>query len=351
MPSLCKQLLDETPSFEDLQHVSEQYYITIRNLKRAQSSSPDRFEESLKDLTFVTKSRAAIVSDASSSQRGTDSLTSLPSSSAATIPNAAPLSDGPKRHKMIRTLSEATAALNEAARAQDRESVRKIMSLRQTLFRSTKKRQRSKDDEGEDGISRKRARGLLNRCVSRVVEDGESKTVNQENFETFIGKLCEKLMVVNCRQQLALVKRGLHKVIPARLLRPLICHEELALLLEGDKDVSVDLWKSNTEYLGSTHEEALQVSWFWEYAEKLPSEKKRCLLQWCTGWRSISRKGFGQFKFKIQVVPVEADEDMERLPTSSTCGFLIAIPAYSSREVLESKFDYAIKEAMGFGVL
>ena len=352
VPSVCKQLLGIEPNFADLKHISEQYYITLRNLMEARRASPVRFAASLQDLTFVTKSREAILKELSESNLASSS------SSADEPANAAPprCAESAKKRKkgLIRTLSQATQALNEATASRDREAIRELMILRSKLYTSggaSSKRSREEDQNAnESEPEKKRARRLM-RGVSNVEERGSEKTVNEENFDQFIEKLCEKLMTVNVGQQLFFVRQGLHCIIPSFLLKTLVAPDELAPLLEGEHEISVASWKENTEYLESSTDFSLQVEWFWDYASRMSNEKRRSLLQWCTGWRSVSRKGFGVFKFKIQIVPADTEDERARLPTASTCGFHISMPAYESREQLEDKFNYALKEAMGFGAL
>ncbi len=64
VPSLCKLILEEQPSFEDVKHVSNEYFQTFSLLKTMRESDRKRFETSLDDLTFTVNSRECMMAEA-----------------------------------------------------------------------------------------------------------------------------------------------------------------------------------------------------------------------------------------------------------------------------------------------
>lgn len=76
-----------------------------------------------------------------------------------------------------------------------------------------------------------------------------------------------------------------------------------------------------------------------------PFQKKR-LLAFTTGSDRAPIGGLGNLQFVITQQP-----DSERLPTSHTCFNHLILPAYITREKLETKLRTVIANSQGFGML
>ena len=87
--------------------------------------------------------------------------------------------------------------------------------------------------------------------------------------------------------------------------------------------------------------------------ETLDSTEKANFLQFVTGSSKVPVQGFaflwgmgGPQKFTISRI---SGSDNFQLPVAHTCYNQIDLPEYSSKEMLEEKLMWAIKEAQGFG--
>lgn len=174
------------------------------------------------------------------------------------------------------------------------------------------------------------------------------KSLNGDNYDEYLSQMTYKLLVENSATQVAAIKNGLYEVIPKHILTKLLTPGEFCTLIEGDRNINIDSWKTHTKYKGG-HESTLQVQWFWEYVEGLDQKSRQRVLQWATGWRSIGQSGFGHRKFTIELTAVKCDEDDQRLPSVATCGFHMWLPKYTDKEHLFKKFERAVAET-AFGL-
>nr|CAH8869096.1 unnamed protein product [Trichobilharzia regenti] len=138
---------------------------------------------------------------------------------------------------------------------------------------------------------------------------------------------------------------GLNDVIPIHWLR-LFDAEELQTLISGaDMVIDVNDLKENTVYIGnsSTYSETLDS--FWSVLQNFSEADKRSFLRFVTACSRPPMFGFRELQppFSIQVT-----EEVERLPTASTCMNLLRLPDFRNAETLRDRLLYALNANAGF---
>ena len=122
-------------------------------------------------------------------------------------------------------------------------------------------------------------------------------------------------------------------------------------------------WERNTVY-HNVDETDIHVKWFWEIVNEMDEEMKSKLLKFSTGLIKAPFFGFESLNPKFAVMfcrdglkrtedgmeetGLGQNEIDERLPTSSTCSYLLKMPMYSSKEVMKNRLITAITSNAGF---
>jgi hypothetical protein len=177
-----------------------------------------------------------------------------------------------------------------------------------------------------------------------LVPGGESKPVSMSNWRLFLSlaeaaRLRESEVLYKC------FRDGLGQVLPSELL-PLFTPDELEQLITGSSKVDLVLLKQCTEY-ENVNPESSHVHNFWEVIEEMSDEEKTLFLRfvWARSRMPSSLENL-PMNFKIQGPQGPARENPdEYLPSAQTCFFSLALPAYSTKEVLRSKLLYAINNS------
>nr|XP_032812660.1 E3 ubiquitin-protein ligase HERC2 isoform X4 [Petromyzon marinus] len=142
-------------------------------------------------------------------------------------------------------------------------------------------------------------------------------------------------------EQVAAVREGMARVIPVPLLS-LFTGYELETMICGSPDIPLHLLKSVAVYKGIELSAPLIV-WFWEVMEAFSNTERSLFLRFVWGRTRLPRTiaDFRGRDFVIQVLDKYNPPD-HFLPESYTCFFLLKLPRYSCRQVLEEKLKYAI---------
>ncbi|KAF1320211.1 Hect e3 ubiquitin ligase, partial [Globisporangium splendens] len=180
-----------------------------------------------------------------------------------------------------------------------------------------------------------------NRVVA-LKPHGQSTTVTFANRCEY-ADLVEQYRLQEFDLQIAVLLRGISKVVPAKLLS---CFTgiELELMVCGTPEIDVDLLARCTEYSScSAHDE--HIVWFWQVLRSFSHEERSAFLRFVWGRSRLpaNEKEFPQF-FKLQSFSkAQPGRSMDAyLPISHTCFFSVEMPIYSSEQVLREKLLYAI---------
>ncbi|GAB0100562.1 Probable E3 ubiquitin-protein ligase HERC2 [Sergentomyia squamirostris] len=142
-------------------------------------------------------------------------------------------------------------------------------------------------------------------------------------------------------EQVKAVRDGMSKVIPVPLLS-LFSAAELQAMVCGSPDIPLGLLKSVASYKGVEPTSNL-VMWFWEVMEEFTNQERSLFLRFVWGRTRLPRTiaDFRGRDFVLQVLDKYNPPD-HFLPESYTCFFLLKMPRYTCKAVLQEKLKYAI---------
>lgn len=141
--------------------------------------------------------------------------------------------------------------------------------------------------------------------------------------------------------QIRWVREGMTTVIPVPLLS-LFTGFELETMVCGSPDIPLNLLKSVATYKGIDATAPL-VQWFWEVMEEFSNNERSLFLRFVWGRTRLPRTiaDFRGRDFVLQVLDKYNPPD-QFLPESYTCFFLLKMPRYSCKDILQEKLKYAI---------
>jgi len=144
-------------------------------------------------------------------------------------------------------------------------------------------------------------------------------------------------------------REGMSTVLPTELFG-LFTGKELRELICGSSEIDFEMLKVVTEYEGCEETDDHCI-WFFEVLREMSTKEKESFLSFVWARKSLPSTvaGFEQ-NFKLQKDSKTCDEKDqavvdEYLPHASTCFFSLALPKYSSKEVLRRKLLTAIKNS------
>lgn len=116
--------------------------------------------------------------------------------------------------------------------------------------------------------------------------------------------------------------------------------------IEGTDTFEIPDLKAATRYDGYDPK-SKYIQSFWKIVAAWPEEKQKQLLKFVTAAERIPITGVSRLVFIVKRANVE---NLENLPTSSTCFGTLMLPKYKSAEVLREKLSLALKfGSEGFG--
>ena len=120
------------------------------------------------------------------------------------------------------------------------------------------------------------------------------------------------------------------------------------MLIGGtSKDFDVQEMRKNVAYGGGYHPTQPYVHEFWDIvANDLTPDQRGKLLKFITSCSRPPLTGFASLDPLITIYQVR--DDVERLPTASTCVNLLKLPKYPSKDILRHKLITAIESGAGF---
>jgi len=190
----------------------------------------------------------------------------------------------------------------------------------------------------------------LARQVSQVESQGfcASEPLSASNIQAFAEAVARKALTENLQPHLDLVTAEFRSVVPQDLLRSL-SWEQVQDRISGqrlDPAAFVHEWREKT----TCDEGNETVARWWSYVSELPIEDLLRLFAWCTGFAAIPVTAW---KFQIKVV-----DETGRCPTVNTCMTddssaanrgvkmpTMYLPAYSSKETMAQRIDWALAGA------
>lgn len=178
-----------------------------------------------------------------------------------------------------------------------------------------------------------------------LVADGAALPVTARNREHFVSLYTRYLLETSVHRQLTAFARGFLALFAPSTAFGMASARDVRRLLTGSRaTIDARALEAAAKYAGGFTPTTPIVRAFWSLVRTFDQQRLRALLAFVTGSDRVPVDGLGSIAFTLQ----RAGDDDERLPTSSTCFFVILLPEYSSPEVLRAKLDMALKEGKGF---
>ncbi|CAD5325662.1 unnamed protein product [Arabidopsis thaliana] len=151
--------------------------------------------------------------------------------------------------------------------------------------------------------------------------------------------------------------RGLTDLISPAWLKLFNAHEFNQLLSGGNHDIDVDDLRRNTKYTGGYSDSSRTIKIFWEVMKGFEPSERCLLLKFVTSCSRAPLLGFKYLQPTFIIHKVSCDtslwaaiggQDVERLPSASTCYNTLKLPTYKRASTMREKLLYAITSNAGF---
>lgn len=151
--------------------------------------------------------------------------------------------------------------------------------------------------------------------------------------------------------------RGLTDLISPAWLKLFNAHEFNQLLSGGNHDIDVDDLRRNTKYTGGYSDSSRTIKIFWEVMKGFEPSERCMLLKFVTSCSRAPLLGFKYLQPTFIIHKVSCDtslwaaiggQDVERLPSASTCYNTLKLPTYKRASTMREKLLYAITSNTGF---
>ncbi|GMH85202.1 hypothetical protein TrST_g10915 [Triparma strigata] len=192
--------------------------------------------------------------------------------------------------------------------------------------------------------------GFWNRIVRRGVDRLDEGTIEEIWKERDLLRVQQgRAGTLDDGREVKDFMEGLSAVLPTEIF-PIFTGSELKTLVCGAEDVAVGLLKSVVEYEGGLGEGDDLVIWFWQVLEEMTTSERSMFVKFVWARTNLpNRLADFEQPFKLQRDSKSSGRDQavvdQFLPTASTCFFSLALPKYSSLEVLKGRLKLAMESS------
>jgi len=329
VPSLCKQLLGASPSFEDLEAVRPTDFKALRSLRRQPVTGVRIQEPGLIVLQTVgshgaSAGESVYIKD-NETLAGEHVVQSAPMLQPFEI--AVPWKDD--------ALPPPAGVLRRYRTTEDSvDEVLKILGCTvPSRFAMVKEALCGVEDNEE--IER-----------SGVNFSSGNSELTTQNFEDYIAQAADKLLRQNLEPHLTLLCESFQQGLgdAAKIWTP---HRwpELQQLLRGETSIDLAAWQAAT--VADGYEDGQVIEWWFSSLRKSSPKVQLEVLTWCTGWAAVPSGGWPRH---VSFVLRKSQQGPEYLPQAHLCSFTVDVPEYNSQSQLQKKLMMAIQEN-NFGLM
>lgn len=195
------------------------------------------------------------------------------------------------------------------------------------------------------------------RTVVDLISGGANIQVTNENKLQYVHAMADYKLNRQMRPLINAFSRGLSDLISPTWLSLFNAREFNQLLSGGEHDLDVDDLKVNTRYTGGFTENSRVIKNFWEVVKEFQPQERCALLKFVTSCSRGPLLGFKHLQPAFTIHKVSCDtplwavlggQDIERLPSASTCYNTLKLPNYKRISTLRNKLRYAIQCNAGF---
>ena len=149
-------------------------------------------------------------------------------------------------------------------------------------------------------------------------------------------KMALEARINEARQAAEAIAAGVYALVPQRALS-LFTWEQLERTVKGVPEISVELLKKHTVYIGWTESHPV-VKQFWNVMEGLTDKDRSQFLRFTWGRSKLPKSESWPRPFKLTYK--NAGDYM--LPVAHTCFFQLELPQYSSEQIMRERLLVAI---------
>ncbi|KNA08264.1 hypothetical protein SOVF_164200 [Spinacia oleracea] len=190
---------------------------------------------------------------------------------------------------------------------------------------------------------------LGTRKVVELCAGGKGISVNSKNRKAYVDLIVQHHFVSSISEQVSYFAQGFADILAEGKHRESLFEYlelgDLDWMLHGSgSDISIEDWKSHTDYHGYRKTDP-QIVWFWEVVGQLNADQKRTLLFFWTSVKYLPIEGFRGLASRVYIYKSLDSQDC--LPSSHTCFFRLCIPPYPSKAVMQERLLVITQEHVG----
>lgn len=178
-----------------------------------------------------------------------------------------------------------------------------------------------------------------------LLEGGTRRPVTNNNRLEYIHAVANYKLNSVLQAQTAAFLQGMSELISLNWLSMFNGPELQMLISGGSAKIDLQDLKDNSVMLEFNESDAT-MKYFWEVLEEFSDEDKYRFIKFVTSVPKAPLLGFSVLRPKFAIR--NAGNDLDRLPTSSTCVNLIKLPNYRNKKLLREKLLTSIRADAGF---
>lgn len=121
---------------------------------------------------------------------------------------------------------------------------------------------------------------------------------------------------------------------------------ELQNLIEGDKNVDLDLLRSHTNYINCTIDSPV-VTFLWKILHSFDESQRKAFVKFTYG-SPVLPSLWEDRQFTVFVIQQKSHTEYNHLPTAHTCSWRLDIPDYPTEDIFREKLVLALQSCDGF---
>ncbi|CCE62555.1 hypothetical protein TPHA_0C04050 [Tetrapisispora phaffii CBS 4417] len=191
---------------------------------------------------------------------------------------------------------------------------------------------------------------LPGKQIVEIIDGGNNILVTSDNVEKYITGVIDQMLYTGIEKQLDAFIKGFSECFPYKNLLILTPKELVELFGKEEED-----WSESTLYSSIKAEhgytmDSQTVHDLINILKYFNINQRRLFSQFLTGSPKLPIGGFKCLKPKLTVVLKTPEDNLtpdQVLPSVMTCANYLKLPKYSSKEILKSRIDQAMREGSG----
>ncbi|CAF3819369.1 unnamed protein product [Rotaria sp. Silwood1] len=176
--------------------------------------------------------------------------------------------------------------------------------------------------------------------IYELISGGFHIRITAPNFEDYCMHY-RQYRINEFYRQIEFIRQGLYSVVPWAYLTLFTAHK-LEEVVCGKGYIDIEMLKRHTDYDGD-HESSPHIQQFWSVLSDMFSEEQKKLFLIFVWRRSTLPYSDNDFSTNFTIAHLETSGNVdEALPRSYTCAFTLQLPAYSTKEIMYERLNYAI---------